>query len=182
MRGLLLQLLVGISSLSTPPSSAAEDLAGGVKIFELDVGGDAEAVAADIEGGGDLFEGSIAGAFADAVDGALDLARAVGDGGQRVGNGQAQVVVTMRREDDARGVDGRDALADLGEHAAVFFGGGVADGVWHVDGGCAGLDGYADHFDEEIAIGAGGVFGGELNVVDMSARQLDGLRRQVECL
>jgi hypothetical protein len=52
-----------------------------------------------------------------------------------------------------------DAGADFGEHLAVFVGGGVADGVGHVDGGCAGFDGDADHLDEEVAVGAGGVFG-----------------------
>src|ERR1039458_1128044 len=107
--------------------------------------------------------------FRDAVDGALNLARAGGDGGQRVSNGQAQVVMAMRGEDDAFGVDGRDALADFSEHAAVFFGGGVADGVRHVDGGGAGLDGHANHLDEEIAIGAGGILGGELDIVHQRA-------------
>jgi len=56
-------------------------------------------------------------------------------------------------------VDGRDALADFAEHLAVLFGRGVADGIWHVDGCCAGLDGHAHHFDQKIAIGAGGVLG-----------------------
>ena len=71
-------------------------------------------------------------------------------------------------------VDGRDALADFAEHLAVFLGRGVADGVGHVDGGCAGFDGDADHLDEKVAVGAGGVFGRELDVVDERARQADG--------
>ena len=54
----------------------AEHLAGGIKVFELDAGGDAVAVAAHVERGGNFFESGVAGALADAVDGALHLARA----------------------------------------------------------------------------------------------------------
>ena len=58
-------------------------------------------VAADGEDGGELFEGGVAGAFADAVDGALDLADAGFDGGDGVGDGEAEVVVAVGGEDDA---------------------------------------------------------------------------------
>ena len=43
----------------------------------------------------DFFERAVAGPFADAVDGAFDLAGAVLDGGQAVGDGQAEVVVAV---------------------------------------------------------------------------------------
>src|SRR5580698_11031325 len=79
----------------------AENLARWIKVGELDVGGDAVAVAADVEGGGDLFEGRVAGALADAVDGALDLACAILHSGQRVGDGQAEVVVAVRGKNNA---------------------------------------------------------------------------------
>ena len=143
---------------------------------------DAIAVAAHIECGGNFFESRVAGALADAVDGAFHLARTGVDGGQRVGDGEAEVVVAVRGEDDALRVDGGDALADLAKHLAVFFGSGVADGVGHVDGGCACLDGNAHHFDKEVAIGAGGVFRREFDVVDERAGQADGFAGEVECL
>ena len=44
-----------------------------------------------------LFQRGVAGALADAVDGALHLAHAGADRGQRVGDGEAQVVVVVRR-------------------------------------------------------------------------------------
>ncbi len=90
--------------------------------------------------------------------------------------------MAVRREDDAFGVDGRNARTDLGEHVAVFFGGRVADGVWHVDGGCAGLNSNADHLDKEIAVGASGVFRGELDIFDMGAGETDGFGGEVEGL
>ncbi len=40
---------------------------------------------------------AVSGALADAVDGALDLTGTGGDGGQRVGDGHAEIVVTVAR-------------------------------------------------------------------------------------
>ena len=65
---------------------------------------------------------------------------------------------------------------------AVFLGRGVADGVGHVDGGGAGFDGDAHHLDEEIAIGAGGVFGRKLDVVGKRAGQAHRLAAELERL
>src|ERR1017187_1200358 len=158
----------------------AQHLAGGVEILELDGGADAIAVSAHIEGGGDLFQGRIAGSFADAVDGALHLAGAGGDGGQRVGDGETEVVVAMRGEDHAFDINGGNAFANFGKHAAIFFRRAVAHGVRHVDSGGAGFDGNAYHLDEEIPVGACGVFRRELNVVDEGTRQADRFRGQVE--
>ena len=91
----------------------AEGLAGGVKIFKLDVGGDAVAITADVEGGGDLFQSRVACALADAVNGALDLASAVLNGGKGVGDGKAEIVMAVGGENDALGIDGGDAIADF---------------------------------------------------------------------
>ena len=48
----------------------------------------------------DLLERGVAGALADAVDRALDLARAGQQPGERVGHRQAQVVVAVDRQHD----------------------------------------------------------------------------------
>ena len=88
----------------------------------------------------------------------------------------------MRGEDNAPLVDGRDALANFAKHLRVLFGSRIADGVWHIDGGGAGLDCHAHHLDQKIAIGAGGVFGRELDVFDVLERQADGFARQVQRL
>ena len=60
--------------------------------------------------GGDLFERGVAGAFADAVDGALDLAGSGFDASEVVGYSQAEVVVAVGGEDDV--FDAGDAGAD----------------------------------------------------------------------
>ena len=72
--------------------------------------------------------------------------------------------------------------AHFAEHLAVFFGRGVAHGVGHVDGGGAGFDGDAHHLDQKVAIGAGGVFGRELDIVDKRAGQAHGFAGAVERL
>ena len=170
----------GLVGRAAEADELAEHLAGGVELGHDDVGGVGVAVAAGGDGGGDLFEGGVAGAFADAVDGALDLAGSAFDAGERVGDGHAEVVVAVGGEDDV--FDAGDAGADGAEDGVVLGGGGVADGVGDVDGGGAGLDGDGDHLDEEVEVGAGAVFGGELDVVDEGAGEADGLGDAVEGL
>src|SRR5690606_9061950 len=77
----------------------------GVAHHQLADAGDLAGVDADVyavmvlaseQGHGHLLEGGVARPFADAVDGRLDLGRAVLDGGQAVSGGQAQVVVAVR--------------------------------------------------------------------------------------
>jgi len=71
-------------------------------------------------------------------------------------------------EVDAAGV-GVQLLTDVGEDFAVGLGGGVADGVGHVDRGGAGLDGGVDDLFQEVELRAAGVFGGELDVIRVLA-------------
>ncbi len=117
-----------------------------------------------------FFERAVAGALADAVDGALDLARARDHGRQAVGDRHAQIVVAVHRQPHL--VDARHVLAQVAEQLAEFVRHRVADRVRNVDGGGAGLDGRRDHAREEIEFGARGVFGRELHVVAELARDL----------
>ncbi len=110
-----------------------------------------------MHGHDDFFEGAVAGAFAQAVDGAFDLAGAFLEGGQAVGDGQAQVVVAMDAQDDL--VDAADILLEVANGRGVLLGDGVADGVGNVDRGGAGGDGLFDDLGEEIELGAGGILG-----------------------
>ena len=148
-----------------------EHAARGEQLLHFDVGGDAEAFFSDGEGDGDFFKGGVAGAFADAVDGAFNLADAGADCGKRVGDGHAEVVVAMGAESDALLVS--EAFAHAPEHGAVFFGDGVADGVGEIEDGSAGFYGYFANFTEKVEVGAAGVFGGEFDFGDAVAAELD---------
>jgi hypothetical protein len=66
-----------------------------------------------------LLQRRVAGALADAVDGAFDLARTALDRGQRVRDRQAQVVVAVRAEDHAVGAG--HVGAQVFEQLADFF-------------------------------------------------------------
>ena len=90
--------------------------------------------------------------------------------GQAVGHGQAQVVVAV--DADHGLVDVRHALAERADHVGHVGGRGVADRVGDVDRGGAGVDGRLDHLAEEVGLGAGGVFGRELDVGAVAGRPL----------
>ena len=112
------------------------------------------------QGHDDLLERGVAGALAEAVDGDLHLARAGLHRGQRVGRGQAQVVVAVDGDGGARA----DALDDLAGELAELGRDGVADGVGDVHGGGAGVhDGLVDA-QQEVVLGAAGVLGAELDL------------------
>ena len=122
-----------------------------------------------------LLHRRVAGTFADAVDGAFDLARTALDRGQRVRDGQAQVVVAVRAEDHAVGA--AHVGAQVFEQRADFAWRGVTDGVRHVERARAGFDGGLEDADQEFGFGAQRVLGGELHVLDVAARAGDAHHR-----
>ena len=140
-----------------------DELAGSVDLLGVDVAVDVvEVVLARLDGHHDLLEGGVAGALADAVDGDLDLAGAVLDGGHRVGGAHAQVVLAVEAE--ACLVDVGHVLADLVEERAQLGGDGVADRVGDVDDLRPGIDAALDDGVDEVRVGAGGVHWAELHV------------------
>ena len=101
----------GLVGRAAEADALGQHLAGGVELVHHDVVAVGKLVAADDEDGGDLFERGVAGALADAVDGALDLADAGFDAGEGVGDGQPEVVVAVGGEDDV--LDAGNAGADM---------------------------------------------------------------------
>ena len=138
----------------------------------VDVGGDAEGVAAGLDGHDDLFEGGVARALAEAVDAALHLPGTLDDGRDAVRRGIAEVVVAVDADDGLVDVgdvllDEADALGELGRQ-------GVPDGIGDVHGGRAGIDAGLQHPIQVLDVGAGGVHRRELDVVAEVPRALDG--------
>ncbi len=76
-----------------------DELGGAHQHGRLDAGGVGQHVAAGADGHDDLFQRGVAGALAQPVDGALDLAGAASEAGQRIGDREAEVVVAVCGED-----------------------------------------------------------------------------------
>jgi hypothetical protein len=70
----------------------------GIEPGRVDAGVQVEERVARLQRHDDFFERTVAGAFADAVDGALDLAGAGDHRGQAVGHRHAEIVVAVHRE------------------------------------------------------------------------------------
>ena len=127
-----------------------------------------------------FLERRVAGALADAVDGALDLPDTALHGRQAVGDGETEVVVAVGAED--RLVRVRHAADDLLEELARFLWHAVADGVGEVDGRRTGVDGGLNNPAEEVAIAARRILCRKLHIVHQVAGAADVLHDRLEAL
>ena len=138
------------------------------------------AVGAHPHGHDDFFQRCIAGALADAVDGALHLARTGLHSRERVRDRQAEVVVAVRGNSNF--VDAGNFFTQGANEAAVFLRHGVTDGIGNIDGGGAGCDHRFDYLAEKRDVGAGGILGREFNVRAQRLGVADGLARLLQAL
>ena len=88
----------------TAPVISLSRRPGFVEFFQVEFGSHAKTILAHGERDGDFFERGVSGAFTDAVDGAFDLAHTRANRGQRVGDGEAEVVMAMGAQHDVLGV------------------------------------------------------------------------------
>ena len=137
-------------------------------VFGIDPGHEGQGVVAGAQRHHHLFQRRIAGPLAEPVDGAFDLSRARPDRGQRVGDGESQIVVTVGRKD--RLVAVRHALEQHGDQRPELLRHRVADGVGNVDRRRPRLDRGLDTAAQEIMLGARAVLRRPLDVVGMVAR------------
>ena len=122
-----------------------------------------------------LFERGVAGAFADAVDRHLGLSGAVENSAQRIGRGHSQIVVAVGGDNGL--VDVGNVVHEIFDFRAVLLRQAVACRVGNVDHRGAGADNRFDHAGEVFGIGASGVLGVELHVLDVTLgvfHRLDG--------
>ncbi len=159
----------GLIGLHGDMRDFAEQLAGGENLLADNGGGVGIAVGAHSHCHHDFFESGIARALADAVDGALDLPRARANGGQRIGDGHAEIIMAVRRDNDV--LNATNALPQGADNVPVFFRHGIADGVGNVDGGCAFIDHSLHYLAQKIQIRARGVFRGKFDVIAVYPRE-----------
>ena len=70
---------------------------------------------------------------------------------QGVRYSHAQIVVAVNRQD--RLVDVRHTVKQHGHQVGILGRGGIANGIWDVDRGCAGINGGFDATAQEIVLG-----------------------------
>ncbi len=162
----------GLVRLHRHVAELADQGAGAMNFAVADVGVHPEQVGAGFEDHRHLFQRTVAGPLADAVDGALDLASAHLHGTDGVGHREAQIVVAVHRDDGLVDVgypveQGLDDAGELGRDR-------IAHGVRNVDGAGSGLDGGFHHAAEVIDRGAARILAGELHVIGVAAGVLDG--------
>ena len=121
----------GFVALHVQAGERADEAADRDEFFGVDAGGEGEGVLAGFDGHDDFFEGGVARALADAVDGAFDLPRSAAHGREGVRYGEAQIIVAVRRENDF--VRAGHMLDQVTEHRFVLCRRCEADGVGAVD-------------------------------------------------
>ena len=156
----------GLVGLDAHARDAGDEVARAGELLGHDVGVGVELLAVHLDGHHDLLERGVAGALAQAVDGALDLAGAVLDALEGKGRGHAEVVVRVHGDDDV--LDADDVVSEALDAAAEVLGQLIAGGVGDVHDGRAGLDDGLDHALEERLVGTAGVLGVELDVLDVA--------------
>ena len=158
--------LVGLHRVA---GEARDHAARARQLAAVDLRVEAVDVAARAQQHHDLLERAVAGALADPVDGALDLARAGQHAGVGVRDREPEVVVAVDRQPHV--AQAGDEPVELLEVADVLLRGRVADRVGDVDD--VGALGDRDRADlgGELDVGAGRVHRRELDVVAVRLRQ-----------
>src|SRR5688572_3479147 len=94
----------GFVGLDHQAGEVRQQPAGGIYLLRVDTDLEPKEILAGVQGHYNFFQRSIAGAFTDPVDGAFDLPGAMLDGGERIGHGKPEVIVT---------VHGKSGLSDV---------------------------------------------------------------------
>ena len=128
----------------------------------LNPGVHAEHILAGLDRHDGFLERAIAGTFADAVDGALDLPCPGAHRRQAVGDRHPQVVVAVHGEHGS--IDVAHVAGEVREHLEELFWHRIPDGIGDVDRGGASVDGGFDDLGEKLEFRARGVFRREFHV------------------
>ena len=160
----------GLVGLHVDAGDGAHELARARELGRHDVGVGVELGLVHADGHDDLLERGVAGALAQAVDGALDLGGAVAHALEGERRGHAEVVVRVHRDGDV--LDAVHALAQVADARAELPGHVVAGGVRDVHDRGSGLHRRLDDANEEVLLGAASVLGVELDVVHEAASVL----------
>ena len=108
----------GLIVLDRKASDGRDIAAGAGDVGAVDAGLEGQTVSPHLQRHDDLFQRRITGPLAKAIDGTFYLARAALNPGQTIGHGQAQIIVTVGREDHP--VRALDILGHPAEQVRIF--------------------------------------------------------------
>jgi hypothetical protein len=168
----------GLVGLGEDAGEVRQELAGAVDLAGLHLAAEAQPGTSHLPGHHDLLQCGVAGPLADAVHRALHLPGAGLDGGERVGDGEAQVVVAVGAQHHPVGTG--DAGPDVAEHRGVLVRQRVSDRVGQVDRAGTFGDRQLRHPAEEVGIAPARVLGGEFHVVGVASGPAHGAPHHVE--
>ena len=122
-----------------------------------------------------FFEGSVPGAFADAVDSALHLAGAVHYAGNGVGGSQPEVVMAMHGDDGL--VDVGHVIHQVLDLCAVLIRQAITVGIGDINGGGAGGNDGFHHAGQVFIVCAAGIFRIKFHIIHKLTGILHGSHR-----
>jgi hypothetical protein len=146
----------GLVRLNEGAGQVTQQAAGLVDLLGANVGVELEG-RPRLEDHHQLFHRGVAGALADAIDRALDLAGPFAHRGKRVRHGQAEIIVAVHAEHHL--IDATHALAQAAHEGCVLAGNGVSHRVGDVDGHGSRLDGGLHDLHQIVHVAARCVLG-----------------------
>ncbi len=170
----------GLVGLHHDTGDGRQQLAGGIDVLGDHLCTERHDVLAGAQGHDHLFEGTVAGPLADAVDGALDL---LGPGlycGQRVGYCQTEIVMTMYRQD--RLVDIGHMLLEILDDIEVLGRDSIANSIGNVHHFGTGGNDLLHHLGEKGQTGPNRILCGEFNIWCITGSSAHGSHGGVEHL
>jgi len=156
----------GLVGLDRDVHHTAHEPAGAENFLDIDIGMGLEDSMAGLEDHDDFFQGGVPGSFPDPVDGAFHLIGPILDRGQAVGDGKAQIVVTVYAQDHV--IQGGHPFFEPVNEVAEFVRNGVSDRIGDVDNGCSRLDGAIDDPAQVVEIRAGRILCRVLHVLTIA--------------
>ncbi len=157
-----------------------DESGGRVQAGRIDPGFEFEELSTRLDCHYSFFERTVARAFADTVDRALNLARASSHRSQAVGDSHAEIIVAVHAQRNL--IDACNMLLQVAKQAVKLRRDRVAHCVRNIHRRRTGFDGRRDNLSQVGQFRARGILRRELDIIDEFTRQLDRTNRALDDL
>ena len=160
----------GFVRLNAEADDLREHLAGRIDFPRVDSGFKSEPITAHVQRHHYLFQRCVAGALADAVDGALDLPCTGVDRGETVRNCETEIVMTVDANGNVLSI-AHHTLADRAHQSREFIGESVTHSIRHIENRRAFFHCGVEYFAQILHVAARRVLSRKLNFFSQVASQ-----------